>query len=112
MCPFRLGKNANSKEDLLKSFLILNALQANGDHVESFTSKHLHSEDGQPIDEETEQNIKWCSASLFIGGGETVWFFLFHSMISTHSFRKDGISVEKLFLPDDYESVCPGEGTS
>jgi len=52
-------------------------LQATGDHVESFTSKHLHSEDGRPVDEETEQNIKWCSASLFIGGGDTVWNFHF-----------------------------------
>ena len=38
--------------------------------------------------------------------------FLFHSMISTDPFYKDGISIEKLFLPDDYEPVCPEEGTS
>ena len=78
MCTFRLGKNANSKEDLLGvPYSEDGILQVAGDHIESFTSKHLHSEDGQPVDEETEQNIKWCSASLFIGGGDTVWNFHF-----------------------------------
>jgi len=37
--------------------------------------------------------------------------FLFHPMISTDSLHKDGINIEKVFLPDGYESVCPGEGT-
>ena len=72
MCALRLGENANSKENFLKPFYILKMLQATGDYVESFTSKHLYSEDGQRVDEEAEQNIKWCSAALFIGGGDTV----------------------------------------
>ena len=38
--------------------------------------------------------------------------FLIHSMISTDPFHKDGISFEKLFLPDGYEPVCPEGGTS
>ena len=38
---------------------------------------------------------------------------LFLLSISTDSSsREDGISIEKLFLPDGYESICPGEGTS
>jgi len=42
-----------------------------GDFVDSFTSKQLLPEDGQTIDQQTHDLIKWASAALYVGGGDT-----------------------------------------
>lgn len=87
---------------------------ANDDHVESFTSKHLLSEDGLPVDEETEQNIKWCSAALFIGGGDTTvstlrtFFFLMATNPSVQAKAQaeiDLVAPSRLPTLDDYDSL-------
>lgn len=45
--------------------------QATGNHVESFTSKHLQDDVSLPA-EEKDDIIKYCSAALYIGGADTV----------------------------------------
>jgi len=43
-----------------------------GDYVDSFVSKNLLPEEGGAVDSETEENIKWAGAALYVGGGDTV----------------------------------------
>jgi len=46
--------------------------QSDGDYVESFISKHLRLEDGHFAEGDIQEYVKWCSAALYVGGGDTV----------------------------------------
>lgn len=46
--------------------------QKAGTHTESFTSKHLRPEGGEPCSAEEEDVIKWCAGALYAGAGDTV----------------------------------------
>ena len=46
--------------------------QQSGDYIESFTSKGLQQENGEPLNADAEDTLKWCSGALYAGGAITV----------------------------------------
>ncbi|PFH47843.1 hypothetical protein AMATHDRAFT_151131 [Amanita thiersii Skay4041] len=42
-----------------------------GNYIDSFTSQHLHPEDGHMVDAEEEDIIKWAGGALYFGGADT-----------------------------------------
>lgn len=71
--PFYWAKEQIVRDRLLffifESLIVL--IQAKGEYVDSFVSKNLLPEEGA-VDAETEENIKWAGAALYVGGGDTV----------------------------------------
>ena len=52
--------------------MLFSFYQQSGDYIESFTSKGLQQEDGEPLNADDEDTVKWCSAALYPGGAITV----------------------------------------
>ncbi|KAJ3506809.1 hypothetical protein NLJ89_g6662 [Agrocybe chaxingu] len=85
-----------------------------GEHIESFTSKHLFKEDGDIIEQDMQENLKWSGAALYVGGGDTTVAALttFFLVMAQHPEvqRQAQAAVERVApdrLPslDDYESL-------
>lgn len=51
---------------------VRNVWQETGDYVESFVSMGLKNEEGETLDAEGEDVLKWSAAALFVGGADTV----------------------------------------
>ncbi|KAH9482219.1 Cytochrome P450 monooxygenase 208 [Psilocybe cubensis] len=108
-----LGKTSSRVESIPFQWTLEN--MAKGDFIESFTSKHLHIEDGQlPTDRALLEEIKWCSAALYIGGGDTTvsaltTFFLIMSLYPDVQKRAqkdvDEVAPDRLPTLDDFESL-------
>ncbi|CAA7259346.1 unnamed protein product [Cyclocybe aegerita] len=87
---------------------------AGGHYIESFVSKHLHTEDGQTIDADMEESLKWTSAALYVGGGETtvstlITFFLLMAQYPEMQERAqaeiDQVAPDRLPTLEDYEAL-------
>lgn len=65
----------------LLEIMLNNIPQEKGDFIESFTSKHLIMDDGRVPDEALIDKIKWCSAALYAGGGDTVSLYSFSPIV-------------------------------
>jgi len=82
--------------------------------VESFTSKHLRFEDGRFVEEDVQEYVKWCSAALYIGGGDTTvsvltTFFLLMALYPDVQSRAqseiDQLALGRLPTFDDCDSL-------
>jgi len=56
----------------LNSITDFSVPQEKGDYTDSFTSRLLQREDGEPPTAEEENTIKWCAGGLYAGAGDTV----------------------------------------
>ena len=52
--------------------MLFSFCQKSGDHIESFTSKGLQQENGESLNADAEDTLKWCSGALYAGGAITV----------------------------------------
>jgi len=87
---------------------------SDGDYVESFISKHLRFEDGRFAEGEVQEYVKWCSAGLYVGGGDTtvsiLTTFLLLMALYPEVQRRAQSEIDQLVsdrLPtfDDYDSL-------
>ncbi|KDR78583.1 hypothetical protein GALMADRAFT_244022 [Galerina marginata CBS 339.88] len=85
---------------------------ATGNFIESFTSKHVG--DGQALKQSSLDEVKWCAAALFVGGGDTTVSVLrsFLLLLALHpEIQKraqddiDSIAPNRLPTHDDYDSL-------
>jgi len=85
-----------------------------GDFVDSFTSKHLFPEDGKIADPEMQDHIKWASAALYVGGGDTtvsaltsfVLVMTLHPEVQKRAQADiDRVISNRLPTLDDYDSL-------
>ncbi|PPQ95874.1 hypothetical protein CVT26_015566 [Gymnopilus dilepis] len=84
-----------------------------GDFIESFTSKHI-LEGGKELDQSALDDIKWCAAALYVGGGDTtvsamLTFFLImslHPEIQRRAQRDvDAVASDRLPTYEDFENL-------
>ncbi|KAF8165778.1 cytochrome P450 [Crassisporium funariophilum] len=87
---------------------------AEGDYVESFTSKHLCLDGGRFAEKDIQEELKWCSAALYVGGGDTTVsalssFFLLMALYPDVQRRTqsdiDSVVSGRLPTLDDYNSL-------
>ncbi|KAH6908092.1 cytochrome P450 [Coprinopsis sp. MPI-PUGE-AT-0042] len=76
---------------------------ATGKHVENFISKLMHSETPYIPTGEKDDVIRWCSAALYVGGGETTVSALATFMLLMQLYP----NVQKR-LQTDLDRVAPG----
>ncbi|KDR77596.1 hypothetical protein GALMADRAFT_245744 [Galerina marginata CBS 339.88] len=86
---------------------------ATGNFIESFTSKHL-LEEGKVLDQAAVDDLRWCAAALYAGGGDTTVSALksFILLMALHpEIQKraqddiDSISPNRLPVLDDFKSL-------
>lgn len=77
--------------------------------MESFISKHLRLEDGRFAEGEVQEHVKWCSAGLYAGGGETVGHFLYSFILGSEHlnvlFQTVSVLTTFIFLMALYPDV-------
>ena len=66
----RMSSSWRSRLHLL--LMLFSFYQKSGDYIESFTSKGLQQENGEPLNADAEDTLKWCSGALYAGGAITV----------------------------------------
>ncbi|KAF9527979.1 cytochrome P450 [Crepidotus variabilis] len=85
-----------------------------GNHIESFTSKYLTNEHGELADTETQDAIKWTSAGLYTGGGDTTvsvmttFFFLMalYPEVQMKAQKEiDNFVTDRLLTSDDFDAL-------